>query len=81
MSLAATGQNPYQSFEQDEEALENDYYFKESAWNQAQRLAEQALLNKYNTDLATLNTNTLLNATDLATQQTAIKAAYDTQRL
>jgi hypothetical protein len=45
--------------------LENDYYFKLSAWNQAQRLADQALLSKSNADLAGLNTNILLNATEL----------------
>lgn len=72
--------NPYTSFEQEEEALENDYYFKESAWRQAQRLAEQAILNKYNADVAALSTNTALNASDIANQTATLKAAYDLQR-
>ena len=80
-NVAANSPNPYIAFEQEEEALENDYYFREQAWRQAQKLAEQAILNKYNADVAALATNTSINATDVANLTATLKTNYDQQRL
>lgn len=39
-SAYTTPSNPYMTLETEEENLENDYYFKEKAWAQGEKLAE-----------------------------------------
>lgn len=70
-----------ESYEVEEEALENDQYLLDKALRQAQRLAEQALLKKYNADVAALQANTTILPADLTVQQTALKTAYDAEVL
>lgn len=69
--------NQVDEFELEEEHAEREYYAREKALRQIQKLSEQALKAKYDTDSAAITANTTLNATEQAAQLAALKLTHD----
>lgn len=64
-------------YELEEEHTEREYYAREKAMRQIQKLSEQALQAKYTADTAAITANTTLNATEQAAQLAALKVTHD----